>query len=88
MDNPLLTYKSKKEGPHVIPANLKMLLRRDEQGSRYYLDEQDKRIYLPAAEGKAIQGNTLNEAPEGSDHCLTMLFLLYCKMYDAAQALI
>jgi hypothetical protein len=53
MDNPMLTYKSKKEGPHVIPANLKMLLRRDERGERYYLDEEGKRIYLPAAEDKA-----------------------------------
>lgn len=53
MDNPLLFYKSKKEGPHVIPTNLKMLLRKDERGARYYLDEQGKRIYLPAAEDKA-----------------------------------
>ncbi len=53
MDNPLLSYKSKKEGPHVIPTNLKMLLRKDEQGARYYLDEQGKRIYLPAAADKA-----------------------------------
>jgi hypothetical protein len=54
MDNPMLDYKSKKEGPHVIPANLKMLLRRDEQGVRYYLDEHGKRVDLPAAEDKAM----------------------------------
>lgn len=54
MDNPILSYKSKKEGPHEIPANLKMLLRRDEQGRRYYLDEHGKRIDLPAAEDNPI----------------------------------
>lgn len=56
MDNPMLTYKSRKEGPHVIPANLKMRLRRDERGGRYYLDEQGKRIDLPAAEDKTMRG--------------------------------
>jgi hypothetical protein len=50
MDNPMLSYKSEKEGPHVIPPNLKMLLRRDEQGRRYYLDEFGSRFDLPAAE--------------------------------------
>lgn len=53
MDNPMLGYKSEKEGPHVIPANLKMLLRRDEQGRRYFLDEFGSRFDLPAAEDKA-----------------------------------
>jgi len=55
IDNPLLEYKPKKEGPHVIPSNLKMLLRRDERGGRYYLDERGERIHLPAAEDKDIQ---------------------------------
>ncbi len=49
-DNPMLQYKSKKEGPHQIPQNLKMLLRRDSQGLRYYLNELGNRIYLPSAE--------------------------------------
>jgi len=54
MDNPTLVYRSKKEGPHVIPPNLKMLLRRDERGGRYYLDERGRRIDLPAAEDRAM----------------------------------
>jgi hypothetical protein len=55
MDNPMLGYRSEKEGPHVIPAKLKMLLRRDEQGRRYYLDESGASFDLPAAEDKANQ---------------------------------
>ena len=50
MDNPMLTYKSTKEGSHTIPTDLKMRLRRDPQGLRYYLDDQGKRIDVPAAE--------------------------------------
>jgi hypothetical protein len=55
MDNPMLIYKSKKEGPHVIPANLKMLLRRDDRGTRYYLDEQGRRIDLHTAEDRGMR---------------------------------
>ena len=54
MDNPMLVYRSKKEGPHVIPPNLKMLLRRDERGIRYYFDDLGERIDLPYAEDKAM----------------------------------
>lgn len=54
MDNPMLQYRSRKEGPHVIPGNLKMLLRKDAQGLRYYLDEQGKRIDLHDAEDKVM----------------------------------
>jgi hypothetical protein len=54
VDNPMLQYKAKKEGPHVIPANLKMLLRKDARGLRYCLDEQGKRINLPNAEAKIM----------------------------------
>lgn len=53
MDNPMLSYRAKKEGPHVIPANLKMLLRKDERGHRFYLDEFGERFDLPAAEDRA-----------------------------------
>jgi hypothetical protein len=59
MDNPMLSYKSRKEGPHLIPANLKMLLRRDEQGRRYYLDEHGERIDLPAAQEKQVSSSPL-----------------------------
>lgn len=51
-DNPMLQYKSIKEGPHRISTNLKMLLQRDDQGLRYYLDDQGRKIYLPGAEDK------------------------------------
>lgn len=52
MDNPMIQYKSKKEGPHSIPANLKMLMRRDAQGIRYYVDKKGQRIDLHYAEDK------------------------------------
>jgi hypothetical protein len=55
MDNPMLTYKSPKQGSHVIPVNLKMRLRKDEQGTRYYLDEHGKKISLPAYEDEQAE---------------------------------
>jgi len=54
MDNPMLQYRSNKEGPHVIPANLKMLLRKDSRGLRYYLNEQGQRIEVQDAEDKVV----------------------------------
>lgn len=51
-DNPTLEYKAKKEGPHTIPTSLKMLMRRDSQGLRYYLDDRNQRICLPDAEDR------------------------------------
>jgi hypothetical protein len=63
-DNPMLEYKPEKEGPHTIPTNLKMLLRRDSQGFRYYEDSQGKRNYLPNAEDKTITARrTAGEQP-------------------------
>jgi hypothetical protein len=55
LDNPMLTYKTIKEGPNTIPTYLKMRLLRDAQGLRYYLDDQGKRIDVPTAEDNPDQ---------------------------------
>jgi hypothetical protein len=55
LDNPMLTYKTTKEGPNTIPTHLKMRLLRDVDGLRYYLDDNGERIHVPAAEDNPDQ---------------------------------